>query len=85
VVGLVPVIHQPLKVADQLHPAVVVERPPVLVAQVHGVHEFAINIELELGRRAIADPHRRRAQVALQMREFLLRKIRTPVDAVHDL
>src|SRR5438128_10814689 len=37
-VGLVPVVHQPLEVADDLHPAVVVDGPPVLVAEVDGVH-----------------------------------------------
>ena len=83
-VGLVPVVYQPLEVAGELQPAVVVEGQPVLVAEVDGVHQLAVDVELQLGCRAVADPHRRRAHVALQVRELLLGQVLTPVDAVHD-
>ena len=84
-VGLVPVVHQPLEVAGELHPAVVVDRQPVLVAEVDRVHQLAVDVELQLGRRPVADPHRSRAHVALQVRELLLGQVLAPVDAVHDL
>ena len=84
-VGLVPVVDQPLEVAGELHPAVVVDGQPVLVAEVDGVHQLAVDVELQLGRRPVADPHRRRAHVALQVRELLLGQVLAPVDAVHDL
>ena len=84
-VRLVPVLDQPLEVAGELDPAVVVDGQPVLVAEVDGVHQLAVDVELQLGRRPVADPHRRRAHVALQVRELLLWQILAPVDAVHDL
>ena len=49
------------------------DEQPVLVAQVDGVHQLAVDVELQLGRSPVADPHRRRAQLALQVRELLLR------------
>src|SRR6266516_2550571 len=44
-----------------------------------------VDVELQLGRRLVADAHRRRAHVALQVPELLLGQVLAPVDAVHDL
>ena len=67
-VGLVPMVYQPLEVAGEVHPAVVVDGQPELVAEVDGVHQLAVDVELQLGRRPVTDAHRRRAHVALEVR-----------------
>jgi hypothetical protein len=57
--------------------------PPVV--EVNGVHELAVDIELKLFGRVVADPHRLRAQVPREVGQFPLRQLGTTVDAVHHL
>lgn len=40
------------------HPGVVVDGFAVFVVEVDGVHQFAVNVELLMKRRAVADAHR---------------------------
>jgi len=51
-------------------PAVVPDRGGVLVVQVHRVHQLAVDVELELRIGPVADPHRPRAAVAVEVRQF---------------
>src|SRR5207244_2765404 len=60
-------------------------RRAVLVVEVDAVDQLAVDVELELCRRPVADPHRRRARVALEVVEGLLGQLLAAVDAVHDL
>ena len=71
-VGLVPVLADPVHDPYDRDPGVVVERRSVLVVEVERVDELAVDVELELLGRAVADPHRRRAAVALEVVEDLL-------------
>ena len=57
----------------------------MLVEEVHGVDELAVDVELELMSGAVADPDGCGALVALEMRQDLLAELAAAVDAVHDL
>ena len=52
---LAHVVEQPAEMLPQL----VGNRPAVLVREVHRVHELAVDVELELFVRRVADPDRR--------------------------
>ena len=84
-VGLVPVLAEPVGQRRELHPAVVRDRPAVLVEQVDGVHQLAVDVELELVVGAVSDAYRLRAPIALEVVERLLGQLAPPVDRVHDL
>src|SRR5580692_12446365 len=56
----------------------------LLVVEVHRVHDLAVDVNLELARRAVADPDRPRAVVALEVVERLLADAVAAVDGVHD-
>ena len=49
---------------------VAVEAPAAGSEPRHGVDHLAVDIELELAMRVVADPHRPRARVALQVRQL---------------
>ncbi len=55
------------------------------VAQVGGVEHLAVDVELQLVGRAVADPHRPRAAPALEVVEAFLGQVGASVDPVHDL
>src|SRR5262249_26497135 len=55
-----PVVAPPVHQPPQPHPAVVADRLDVLVVEVDGVHQLAIDVDLELTVRPVADPHRPR-------------------------
>ena len=57
----------------------------VLVEEVDGVDQLAVDVELELVGGAVSDPHGRRAPVALEVVEHLLGELGAAVDGVHDL
>ena len=84
-VGLVPVLADPVDDPGEVLPGVVVDRGAVLVVEVDGVDQLAVDVELELVGGAVADPHRRRAAVALEVVEHLLGELGAAVDPVHDL
>src|SRR5438105_9931642 len=63
-------------------PRVVCHRRTVLVVQIDRVHQFAVDVELELLASAVADAHRARAAVALQVVEGLLGHLVPAVDAI---
>jgi hypothetical protein len=56
-----------------------------IVVEVDRVHELAVDVELELVGRGVADPHWLRAPVAGQVGQFPLGQIGASVNAVHDL
>ena len=84
-VGLVPVLADPVDDAADGLPAVVGDRPSVLVVEVDRVDHLAVDVELELVGGAVADPHRAGASVALEVVEDDLLEVGAAVDAVHDL
>jgi hypothetical protein len=55
------------------------------VGQVDRVQRLAVDVELELGGRAVANPDWARSPVALEVIESELLQVRRPVDPVHDL
>ena len=83
--GLVPVVGQPVDHAAQRDPAAVTQLDPVLVGEVDAVQRLAVDVHLPLVRRAVADPHRARAAVALPVVQRLLHQVRGAVDPVHDV
>ena len=52
---------------------------------VGGLHDLAIDIELELAHRTIADPDRPRVAIAAQVIELPLDQVTPAIDPVHDL
>src|SRR5262249_24781473 len=84
-VAAVPVLADPLDEARELAPGLVVYRLAVLVVEVDGVHQLAVDVELELLRGAVPDPDGRRPAVALEVRQLELLEVGAPVDPVHDL
>src|SRR4029453_448169 len=60
---LPPVVAHPVDEPDDVLPRVVSDRRAILVIQVHGVHELAVDVELEMGAGVVADANRTRAQV----------------------
>ena len=80
-----PVVADPVHQPAEVFPSVVAEGRAVLVEQVDGVHQLAVDVELQLAVGGVADPHRARAAIALQVRQLLLDQIGPAVDAVHQL
>ena len=60
-------------------------REPVCARLVEGVHDLAVDVDLELLARCIADAHGRRSLVTGQPRQLELRQAPLAGDAVHDL
>src|SRR5262249_31789866 len=57
----------------------------VFVVEVDGVHQLAINVELQVAGSRIPDADRLRAEIPVEVIEGLLTKVVTAVDAVHDV
>ena len=80
-VGPVPVVDQPVHhPADRL-PEVVGDAVGVLVEEVDRVHHLAVDVQLELVGRGVADADRLRAAVAVEVVEVLLGQFVAAVDA----
>ena len=58
---------------------------PELARPVDGIDQLAVDVELQLPRRSVADPHRRGALVAGQVRQLVLVEAPLATEAVHDL
>src|SRR4051812_4017810 len=84
-VRLRPVVANPVDETTKIDPGVVADGRAVLVEQVRGIHELAINIELQLIVSAVADTHGTRAAVAVEMWQLLFFQIDAAVDRVHEL
>jgi len=67
----VPVVADPVDEATQRYPQVVGDGSAVLVVQIDGVDQLAVNVELELAHGVVADSDRPRAPIALQAEQFL--------------
>ena len=80
-----PVVADPVDHAADPQPRVVADRLAVLVEQIDRVQQLAVDVELQLVVGAVADPHRTRAHVAVEVIEHLLGQVLLAVDAVHDL
>ena len=57
----------------------------VFVAQVDGIQQFAVNIQLQMLIRPVADPDRLRSFVPVQMVEDQFGQISSAIDAIDDL
>ena len=66
-------------------PQVVGDGGAVLVVEVDGVHELAVDVELQLVVGAVAEPDRARAAVAVEVIQGLLRQVLPSVYPVHEL
>ena len=64
-IGPPPVIAQPVDQVTQMHPEVVRDGIAVLVGQIHGIHELAVDVQLQLVIRAVTDADRTRTFVTL--------------------
>ena len=83
--GLVPVLGEPVEDADDALPAGVPDLDPGVVAGVDAVECLAVDVELELVRGAVADPHGPRVAVARPVVERFLDEVGGAVDPVHDV
>src|SRR5215467_15154972 len=79
-IGSEPVEH-PLNVL----PALMRNCMPVFICEIHRVHHFAVNIELQLLVSGISDANRSRVLVARKMIERDLIKLLSPIKTVHHL
>ena len=84
-VGLIPVLGEPVEDRAQLDPERVRERHAPALGEVDGVDDLAVDVQLELVRRAVADAHGPRVAVAGEVRELDLVEVAAPVERVHDL
>src|SRR5215203_807794 len=66
-------------------PRLVSRLQAVAVGEIDGIHRLAVDVELQLIGRAVADPYRAGPAVALEVVENLFFEVRRAVDPVHDL
>ena len=78
-----PVLAHPVEQPLDRAPHVVRERRAVLVVQIDRVHQLAVDVELQVLAGGVADAHRPRAAVAVEVVELDLGELVTAVDAVH--
>ena len=78
----VPVLHHPFDDLGDVAPGVVADPGAVLVEQVDRVDELAVDVELQLVDRGVADPHRRGVAVPAQVVELDLLVGTVAVDVV---
>ena len=84
-VGQPPVVANPVRHPPQLAPKLVGNRLPVPIEQIHRIHQLAVNIQLQLIIGAVANPHRPRTPVAVQMIQIHLVQFPPPVNPVQNL
>ena len=84
-VGLVPVVAQPVGELGELDPAGMADPQPTPVGQPDRVQQLTVDVELELIGGAVADADRLGAGVALPVVQGLLVQVGGAVDPVHDL
>ena len=83
--GLAVVLADVVDEPGDVLPAVVVDGPAVLVEEVDGIHQLAVDVELELVGRGVADAHGAAATVAVEVVQLDLGQLVAAVDAVHEL
>src|ERR1700681_4585489 len=69
-----PVLTYPLKTLTDLYPNIVRSGADVLVRQIKGVHEFAVDVSLELRNRCITNEYRPGTPTQFPVISRLLRK-----------
>src|ERR671930_1104240 len=84
-VGLLPAVDDRARDAAEELPERLVDLAAVLPVDPDRVEELAEDVELELAVRAVSDPHRPRATVALEVGELDLGQEPLAADAIHDL
>ena len=85
VIGLPPIGGHPIHQGGDSSPEIVAGGLLVLVVEVDGIEQLAIDVELQLVRGGVTDPHRARAAVALQVIERPLGDLTPPGDGVQRL
>src|SRR5439155_22126465 len=84
-VGLLPLVEHGAAGTTQEIPEDVVDLAPVLAVEPGRVEELAEHVELELGGGSVADPHRPRPPIPLEMVELDLGQEALAADSIHDL
>ena len=74
-VRTLPILADPVQAATDPHPHIVGDRADIFVIEVERVHEFTVNIRLELGSGRIADANRSGFAVSLPVIHSLLRNL----------
>jgi hypothetical protein len=82
---LIPIIDQPIHHPGDCLPAGVTNGWMAILGQAECKHGFAVDVELQLVCRAIADTNRTRIAIPLQVVERFLYQVRRTVHAVHNL
>src|SRR4051812_1704730 len=80
----VPVLTDPIHQATEHSPGSfghLMVSPP----DVGSLHDFTIDVELQLAHRPVPDPHRSRVLIPAQMIELAFYQVAAAIDAVHDL
>src|SRR5687768_3147890 len=68
-----------------MRPLVIRNGVAVFVEEVNRIQEFAVDVELQVMKCAVADSNRTRTFIALEMIEDVFGQIGAPVDAIDDL
>ena len=68
-----------------MRPVVIGNRVAVLVEEINRIQEFAVDVELQVMKCAVADSNGARTFIALEMIEFVFGQIGTPIDTIDDL
>jgi hypothetical protein len=84
-VGAAPVCTHPIEQRAEVGPEVGGDGRPVLVGEVHRIHQLAVDVELELIEGAVADADGPRAAVPVEVVERVFGQVAPAVDPVHDL
>src|SRR5262245_47876171 len=84
-VGLAPVLADPVGERPHADPEPVGNRLAVLVVEIDGVHDLAGDVELKLPRSIVPHPHRAGAPIAVEVVERRFRDVDPSVDPVEHL
>jgi hypothetical protein len=82
---LVPVVDKPVQDVANMTPSPMAGFESMLVAEVDTVDRLAVDIELQLIRGTVPDPHRAGSPISLPMRKDLFAQVAGTIDPIHDV
>src|SRR5207344_2490528 len=82
---LVPVVNKPVQDVAKLTPSPVAGFKSVLGAEVDAVDRLTVDVELQLVRSTVPDPHRAGSPISLPVRQDLFRQVAGTTNAIHDV
>src|SRR5579859_887406 len=84
VIGLVPVLAQPVHLLLQRLPEIIRDGVPILIEQIYGIHQLAVDIQLQLRIGVIADANGSAALIARETSQVVFSQLPAAVQGIHD-